>query len=63
MPRALFLLCLLLAGLAVQAEQRHYDDSGRYLGRTDDDGRAYDSSGRYTGRTDADGRQYDASGR
>ena len=40
MPRALFLLCLLLAGLPVQAEQRHYDDSGRYLGRTDDDGRA-----------------------
>lgn len=57
MPRALLLLCLLLAGLPVQAEQRHYDDSGRYLGRTDDDGRAYDSSGRYTGRTDADGRQ------
>lgn len=52
MPRALFLLCLLLAGLPVQAEQRHYDDSGRYQGRTDPDGRHYDASGRYDGRSD-----------
>ena len=63
MPRALFLLCLLLAGLPVQAEQRHYDDSGRYVGRQDQDGRHYDDSGRYQGRTDPDGRHYDASGR
>ena len=39
------------------------DDSGRYVGRQDQDGRHYDESGRYRGRTDADGRHYDASGR
>ena len=34
------LLCCLLLSFAAHAEQRHYDDSGRYLGRTDDDGRS-----------------------
>ena len=42
---------------------RIYDESGRYVGRMDENGRMYDKSGRYVGREDENGRRYDRSGR
>ena len=48
---------------AAEPSSSIYDASGRYLGRTDADGRVYDAAGRYQGRTDKSVRRYDASGR
>lgn len=57
------LLCSATLAVAFEHPGRHYDASGRYIGRTDASGHHYDSSGRYLGREDKTGRRYDKSGR
>lgn len=57
------LLCSATLAVAFEHPGRHYDASGRYVGRKAPDGRHYDASGRYTGRIDSTGRRYDDSGR
>ena len=57
------LLCSATLAVAFEHPGRHYDASGRYVGRTDASGHHYDAAGRYTGKTDSKGRRYDASGR
>ena len=56
-------------GDATAQTARHYDERGRYLGRSEASGgttRHYNAQGRYTGRSEQRGREvreYDAAGR
>ena len=69
-PQILLILLTLSAALPSSAgndlliaDAKIYDQSGRYQGRTDSNGRRYDSMGRYEGRIEDSGRIYDEKGR
>ncbi len=54
--KTLFALSLASLSIGCFAAEKYYDNTGKYLGQKDKNGRIYDSTGKYQGQVDIKGR-------